>query len=494
MICVSIGRGRHRQMIAEHKHLAEQGSQLVELRVDWIVRPVNLKRLLTDRPCPIVFTCRRESDGGKWNKTEAERLILLRSAIVEGVDYIDLEDDVAAGIPRYGKTKRIVSYHNFRETPENLKEIHQRLASLDADIVKLATMAHSQYDNLRMMRLVKESTIPTIGLCMGEVGMPTRVLCLKFGSPFSFATFHADRALAPGQLAFKDMRDLYRAQQINADTEVYGVMADPVAHSLSPRVHNAGFAKSSLNKVYVPFRVSREELPSFLANCRELGVKGLSVTIPHKEEVLRYLSQADEASEAIGAVNTIDMSGPTAIGSNTDCAAALASIIRTMGKEDQAEPLHGVKTLILGAGGVARAIVYGLRAAGAEVTIANRTLSRAEELARRFKANPIEWNDRHSATCDLLVNCTSVGMHPQVDETPYEKRGLRGNLVVFDTIYNPEQTLLIKQAREAGCAVITGVDMFVGQAARQFEVFTGRKAPTDVMRDQVMRAIAAVRS
>jgi 3-dehydroquinate dehydratase/shikimate dehydrogenase len=494
MICVSIGRGRHRQMIAEHKHLAEQGSQLVELRVDWIVRPVNLKRLLTDRPCPVVFTCRREADGGKWAKSEAERQILLRSAIVEGVDYVDLEDDVAASIPRYGKTKRIVSYHNFRETPENLKEIHQRLASLDADIVKLATMAHSQYDNLRMMRLVKESTIPTIGLCMGEVGMPTRVLCLKFGSPFSFATFHADRALAPGQLAFKDMRDLYRAHQINADTEVYGVMADPVAHSLSPRVHNAGFARMNLNKVYVPFRVSREELPSFLANCRELGVKGLSVTIPHKEEVLRYLSQTDEASEAIGAVNTIDMAGPTAIGSNTDCAAALASIIRTMGKEDQTEPLHGVKTLILGAGGVARAIVYGLRAAGAEVTIANRTLSRAEELARRFKANPIEWNDRHSQAYDLVVNCTSVGMHPQVDETPFEKRGLRGNLVVFDTIYNPEQTLLIKQAREAGCAVITGVDMFVGQAARQFEVFTGRKAPTDVMRDQVMRAIAAVRT
>ena len=216
MICVSIGRGRHRQMLAEYKHLAEHGAQLVELRVDWILRPVNLKRLLAERPCPIVFTCRREADGGKWTKPESERQILLRTAIVEGVDYVDLEEDVASNIPRYGKTKRIVSYHNFRETPENLKEIHQRLSQMDADIVKLATMAHSQYDNLRMLRLVKESSIPTIGLCMGEVGMPTRVLCLKFGSPFTFATFHADRAMAPGQLAFKEMLELYRAPQVNA--------------------------------------------------------------------------------------------------------------------------------------------------------------------------------------------------------------------------------------------------------------------------------------
>ncbi|MFO0867660.1 MAG: shikimate dehydrogenase [Pirellulales bacterium] len=494
MICVSIGRGRHRQMVAEYKHLSEQGVGMVEMRVDWILRPVNLKRLLGERACPIVFTCRREADGGKWTKPESERQILLRSAIVAGVDYVDLEEDVASAIPRYGKTKRIISYHNFRETPENLKEIHQRLAALDADVVKLATMAHSQYDNLRMMRLVKEATIPTVGLCMGEVGMPSRVLCLRFGSPFTFATFHADRALAPGQLAFKDMRDLYRAQTINAETEVYGVVADPVAHSLSPRVHNAGFAQLGLNKVYVPFRVAREELPSFLANCREFGVKGLSITIPHKEEVLRYLSQTDEASESIGAVNTIDLSGPTAIGTNTDYAAALAGIIRTMGKEDRASPLEGVKALILGAGGVARAIVYGLQAAGAECTITNRTMTRAEDLARRFRYQAVEWNDRHTVKCDLIVNCTPVGMHPHVDESPFERRALHGNLVVFDTIYNPEQTLLVKEAREAGCAVITGVDMFVAQAARQFQVFTGKTPPVDVMREQVVRAITAVRS
>jgi 3-dehydroquinate dehydratase/shikimate dehydrogenase len=493
-------------MIAEHKFLAEQGVGLIELRVDWIVRPVNLARLFADRPCPAIFTCRRESDGGKWTKPESERQMLLRSAIVSGVDYVDLEEDIAASIPRYGKTKRIVSYHNFRETPANLEEIHQRMAALDADIVKLATMAHSQQDNLRMLRLVRSAKIPTVGLCMGEVGMPSRVLCLKFGSPFSFAAFHADRSLAPGQLSFKDMRELYRAEKINADTEVYGVVADPVAHSMSPRIHNTGFARLGLNKVYVPFRVGREELPTFLANCREFGVKGLSVTIPHKEEALRLLSRTDEASEHIGAVNTIDLSGPTAIGANTDCDAAMSAILRVLGHEssdkslDKAvdkmldKPLSHVRALILGAGGAARAVVFGLRAAGAVCVIANRTPERAAELARRFNSESIPWEDRGRERFDLIVNCTPIGMHPHVDESPLEARFFGPRTVVFDTVYNPEQTLLIKHAREAGSQVITGVDMFVAQAARQFEIFTGQTPPLDAMRDQVRRSISAARS
>jgi len=489
MICVSIGRGRHRQLIAEYKHLAEQGAELVEMRVDWILRPVNLKRLFAERSCPIVFTCRREQDGGKWSRTESERLILLRSAIVAGVDYIDLEDDVAAGIPRYGKTKRIISYHNFRETPQNLWDIHARLAKCDPDIIKIATMAHSQHDNLRLMRMVKESKIPMIGLCMGEVGLPTRLLCGKFGSPMTYASLHSERALAPGQLTFREIREVYHYDAIRPDTEVYGVIADPVAHSLSPRIHNAAFRQIKANKVYVPFRVSREELPSFLANCREWGIRGLSVTIPHKEDVMRFLSQCDEASTSIGAVNTIDLSGPTAMGSNTDGPAAVQSVVGAMGQRDARQPLAHVNALILGAGGVARAIVCGLRAQGAQCVVASRTTERAEELAKRFGGRFVEWSARHGVKCDLLVNCTPVGMHPNVDESPFEKRHLLGTMTVFDTIYNPEQTLLVKEAREAGCKVITGVDMFVGQAALQFELFSGTAAPTDLMRREVMRAI-----
>lgn len=494
MICVSIGRGRHRQMIAEYKHLAESGAQLVELRVDWILRPVNLKRILADRFCPVVFTCRRERDGGKWTRTEEERLILIRSAIVEGVDYIDLEDDIAGSIPRYGKTKRIVSYHNFRETPENLREIHERLSKLDADIVKIATMAHSPHDNLRILRMVREAKIPTIGLCMGEVGTPTRILCGRFGSPFTFATFHAERLLAPGQLTYKQMRDMYRYDQIGPDTDVYGVIADPVAHSLSPCVHNAGFGALGLNKVYVPFRVAREDLPSFLSNCRELGIKGLSVTIPHKETVIRYLSKMDEASERIAAVNTIDFSGPTAEGSNTDYLAIQKVVAEAVRGSNQSKPLENLTALVLGAGGVSKAAVYALQQLGARCVVSSRTEARSEELAYHFNATTAPWEERHQVKCDLVVNGTPVGMHPNVNETPFDGKHLRGSTVVFDTVYNPEQTLLIKQAREQGCQVITGIDMFVGQAALQFKIFTGQDAPLPAMRDALIRAIGPARS
>jgi len=480
-------------MIAEYKHLAEMGAKLVELRVDWILRPVNLKRILAKRFCPVVLTCRRERDGGKWARTEQDRMILLRSAIVEGVDYVDLEDDIATLIPRYGKTKRIISYHNFRETPENLREIHDRLSKMDPDIVKIATMAHSPHDNLRMLRMVRESKTPTIGLCMGEVGTPTRVLCGKFGAPFTFATFHAERMLAPGQLTFKQMLEMYRYDSINDSTEVYGVIADPVAHSLSPHVHNAGFAAMKMNKVYLPFRVSREDLPSFLANCRELGIKGLSVTIPHKESVLRYLSKTDEVSQRIQAVNTIDFSGATAIGSNTDYQAVIQSILPLFGDKAKRRPLEGVRYLMLGAGGVARATVYALDSLGARAVITSRTLARSDELANQFGGEVVPWEERHEVKCDLVVNGTPVGMHPNVNETPFDKRYLRGTMVVFDAVYNPEQTLLVKQAREQGCRVITGVDMFVTQAALQFKIFSGQQPPLEQMRQEVIRAIGPAR-
>ncbi|MEX0867208.1 MAG: type I 3-dehydroquinate dehydratase, partial [Pirellulales bacterium] len=168
MICVSIGRSRHRHMIAEHRHLVEQGARLVELRLDYLSGEVQLKRLLDNRPCPVIVTCRRERDGGKWTGSEDERVLLLRTAIAEGVEYVDLEDEIAADIPRFGKTKRIVSLHDFRKTPDDLSAIHDRLASKDADIVKLATMANSPHDSLRMLRLIKTSDLPTVGMCMGE--------------------------------------------------------------------------------------------------------------------------------------------------------------------------------------------------------------------------------------------------------------------------------------------------------------------------------------
>jgi 3-dehydroquinate dehydratase/shikimate dehydrogenase len=492
VICVSLGRGRHRHLIAEYKHVAEQGGKLVELRLDFIQTEVNLKRILAERHCPVIITCRRSKDGGLWKGTEEARKLLLRTAIVEGVDYVDLEEDIAASIPRYGKTKRIISYHNFQETPEDLEALHARLAALNADIVKIATLANNPRDNVRMMRMVKNAKVPTVGLCMGEMGMPSRILNGKFGSPFSFATLNVERTMAPGQLSYEVMKNVYRYEQINAETDVYGVVADPVAHSLSPVIHNAAFAELQLNKVYVPFRVSREELPKFIQDCDELGVKGLSVTIPHKEAVLDLLHKSDDAVQGIYAANTILFREGQSIGYNTDCRAAMASLEKALKQEEEASlAMHRV--LVLGAGGAAKAVVYGLRRQSAEVFISNRNQGRAKDLADMFKAEVVPWDMRHTVQPTIIINCTPVGMHPNVNESPYEGVHLKPNCTVFDTVYNPETTLLLKQARDAGCNVVSGIEMFVGQAAAQFKLFTGCEAPLETMRNVVRRAISAVR-
>jgi 3-dehydroquinate dehydratase / shikimate dehydrogenase len=306
MLCVSIGRGRHKHVIAEQRHLAEEGAKLLELRLDYINGQVNIGRLLEGRPCPVIATVRRQRDGGKWIGSEDIRQMILRTAIAAGVEYVDLEEDIAASIPRFGPTKRIVSLHDFNKTPDDLDAIHARLASLDADIVKIATMANNPHDNLRMLRLVgegirsrpSESVWARWGRLLASL---PRVSVLR--SPF--ATFHPERELAPGLISFQQMRDLYRYEQINSKTEVYGVIADPVAQSLSPLIHNTVLGQVGLNKVYLPFRVPREDLDQFLKDCPELGVRGLSVTIPHKEAVVPKCSKVDGAVRGIGAANTL---------------------------------------------------------------------------------------------------------------------------------------------------------------------------------------------
>lgn len=493
-ICVSVGRGRHRMMLAEYHHLAEEGVELVELRLDYIRRSVNMKRLLEKRPCPIIATCRRPADGGKWRGTEQDRVMLLRTAIADGVDYVDLEMDVAGKIPRYGSTKRIVSYHNFQQTPDNLPEIHEQMLGLDPDVIKIATMAHSPTDNLQVLRLCRDSKIPTAAFCMGEMGTPSRILCGRFGSPFTYATFSSERRLAPGMLSFQEMRNLYRYGEIKSDTEVFGVIADPVEHSLSPLIHNRAMREAKMNRIYLPFRVPREYLGRFMSAAPELGIRGLSVTIPHKEEVLKSLNSMDEEVAGIQAANTVVFKDKKVVGYNTDCKAAIRCILRAMDKDkDDPVAFKDRRFLLLGSGGVARAIGYGLHARGAAVFIAGRNVRSTEELANHLDAQPVNWMGRHSPQVDAIINCTPIGMHPNLDETPFEARHLSPTTLVFDTVYNPEQTLLIKQAREKGCPVITGVEMFVRQAALQFKLFTGEKADQKLMLGEVKRAISAAR-
>ena len=191
-------------------------------------------------------------------------MTLIRTSIAEGVDYIDLEYDIASEVPRYGKTKRIISYHNFDETPKDLNKIHRMLAKLDPDVIKISTMANNPIDNIRVLRLIRDSAIPTIGFCMGEMGQMSRILCGRFGSPMTYATFHTERKMAPGQFTFEQMQNVYRYDEINQDTDILGVIADPVAHSFSPQVHNACLRAAGLNMLYLPFRVPKEYLLSLI--------------------------------------------------------------------------------------------------------------------------------------------------------------------------------------------------------------------------------------
>ncbi len=494
MICVSLGRNRHKHMLAEHQHLAANGVKLVELRLDYIGRAVNIGRLINDRPTPVVIAVRRREDGGRWMGTEPDRQMLLRSAIVSGVEYVDLEADIAGSIPRYGTTKRIVSLHDFEETPDNLEEIHAAMAEEDADIVKIATVANSFSDNVRMMNLVRGAKVPTIGICMGEIGVPTRILASRVGSPFTYATYSADRKLAPGQLNYREMNELYRFDEIDEQTELFGVVADPVAHSHSPLIHNRAMKEAGVNGRYLPFRVPRNDLQSFINACPGMGIHGISITIPHKEAALNYCTQAEASCSGIGAINTMIFDRENRLGYNTDYRAAMDCIAAIFQLPAGVErSMQGKRVLILGAGGVSRAIAWGCHYRGAEVTIASRGFERAAVLGTELSCRVVPWDQRHDMNPHLLVNGTPVGMHPDLDRSPFNKEAINHFMVVFDTVYNPENTLFIKQAREAKARVITGVDMFVRQAAYQYKLFTGRDASTALMRRTIKEATSPVR-
>ena len=495
MICVSLGRSRHARMIGEHKQLVEQGAELVELRLDYIGRAVNLGRLMDDRPGPVVMTVRRRQDGGRWTKSEQDRLMLLRSAIVAGAEYVDIEADVASQIPRYGTTKRIISYHDFSGTPDNLEDLHAAMAEEDADIVKIATMATSFSDNVRMFDLIRKAKLPTIGICMGEIGTITRILANRFGAPFTYATYSTDKKMAPGQLNWKEMSTLYDVKNIDADTELFGVIADPVAHSYSPMIHNRAFAAEEMNARYLPLRVPQDDLHNFMDGVDAVGIRGISITIPHKERALSYCTQAESSANGIGAINTMVFDKGDRLGYNTDYRAAMDCVIEVLEKKEEAKEnaLQGVTALVLGAGGVSRAIAWGLKQRQADVVVASRTEDRARHLASEIGCCVAPWEDRHNQKVQLLVNGTPVGMHPNVNASPFNASALNQFMVVFDTVYNPENTMLIKHAKEAQCRIITGIDMFVRQAAYQFKLFTGKTAPAMLLRKAIKLATNPVR-
>jgi 3-dehydroquinate dehydratase/shikimate dehydrogenase len=496
MICVTIGRGRHSSLAEEWKAAAAAGVKLVELRVDCLRREPDLKRILADRPTPLIFTLRRGVDGGLFRGSEEKRQQLLREAIALGVDYVDLEMDIASKIRRFGKTKRIVSYHNLKGTPTEIPDIAEQCDEMDADVVKIATQASSLGDAVRVLDLGTRAEVPTITIAMGEVGVFTRVLGAKFTAPFTYAGFNPERTFAPGMLNYRTLERDYFYDQIDKETEVFAVVGDPIEQTLSPAIHNAAFRHLGMNKVLVPFLVPAGTIGAALKELAWLNIKGWSVTIPHKEDLVRLLDAKDGAVDRTGSCNTLIIKDGKKTGHNTDYRAAMDVLEEGMGGRTEAgdSPLMEKQVIILGAGGVARSIAFGLARRGASVTITNRHDERATSLAEEVGCRTVNWGQRASTLADVIVNCTPVGMHPDVDDTPVPPAAFsRSGMVAFDTIYHPENTMFLKLARERGCTAINGVDMFVRQAAEQFKLYTGQDAPVDVMRAALKRRLGPVR-
>jgi 3-dehydroquinate dehydratase/shikimate dehydrogenase len=492
---VVIGRTRHKMVVVELQEAVKRGAKFLELRLDFLAKAVDFKRLTPYKSTPWVATLRRPADGGRFPGTEQERQIIIRQAIVSGAfEWVDLETDIAGSIPRFGKVKRIISYHNLTETPEALDDIYAKMLSQDGDVYKLAVTAQTPQDVVRILKLQQAAPKPTIAFCMGDIGQPSRFLALKYGAPWIYAAFNKERGIAPGLPSMEDFKTTYPVRSIKPDTKVYGVVGDPVGHSYSPLLHNHLYRQLKLNAIYLPFRVSRGMLPQAVEAYESIPVEGYSVTIPHKEAAASLAREKELAVETTSAANTLvrrDDGHFTA--ANTDFTAALDSLkshLKERAKGGPVTQLNQCAVIILGAGGVARAIAHALHREGAQLTITSRTPERSHQLAEEVKCKTLDWHARHSIFFDILINCTPVGMHPNVDESPIHFSVLKPGLTIFDTVYTPETTLLIREAKARGCETITGVDMFVRQAARQFELFTGEEAPVEAMREIMRKALS----
>ena len=499
MICVTIGRGRHSSLAEEWEAAAKAGVDLVELRLDCLRRDPDLKRILKERPTPMVLTVRRGVDGGLWRGNEEKRQQLIREAIALGVDYVDLEMDIADKIRRFGKTKRIISYHNLKTTPVDLQDIAEKCEELDPDIVKIATSATTLAEASRVLHLGVTGKFPTIPIAMGEIGIFTRILGAKFGAPFTYAGFNPERVFAAGMLQYPVLKKDYLYNQIDSKTEVYGVLGDPIEQSLSPAIHNAAFRALGMNKVLVPFLVPNGELEAFFRELLWLELKGCSVTIPHKEALVPLLQQKEGAVERTGSCNTIviDNEGRR-VGYNTDYRAAMDALETGMGGRRRRgggdQPPDRQAGAHPGGGGSGPIHRFWPDAGGAHLTITNRHDERATALAEEVGCRMVTWSQRATVIADVIVNCTPVGMHPGVDDTPLPPSAFpRTGIVVFDTVYHPEHTMLLKLARERQAVTISGVDMFLRQAALQFKIYTGKEAPLDIMRQTLKRKLGPLR-
>ncbi len=461
----------------------------IELRLDWLRSDSERSRFLLwlkrNRPRSATFlaTCRRRAGGGKLPGGIQAELHWLAQAREAGCSWCDLEIETLRDLPRSKKLSELglpprilLSLHDFQRMPSRLEAL-QSAAHPDAAAVKIAAHAHTIRDSLRLLRVASRSP-NLVAVPMGEVGLPARILALREGSVLAYAPI--GEATAPGQVSLHALKHLYRAHELTRRTRVYGVIGDPVGHSLSPLLHNTGFSARKMDAVYLPFLV--KNLRDFLKAVPELGIRGFSVTIPHKQSILKHLKECEPLAAEIGAVNTVVVrSDGSLFGCNTD----YIGILRALEKRLK---FAGSRVLIFGAGGVARAGAFALAKAGANVAICARRETAARELAKAVGGEVVPQRALRSEIFDAILNATPIGMHPHDKTSPLAPRELNCR-IVMDLINRPQMTQLLKFAARKGIATVSGVEMFIPQGVAQWELWTGQRAPESVMRKAVLRAL-----
>lgn len=462
-----------------------------ELRLDYLQDFADLEAkihqmLLRLHFPPTIATCRRVEAGGFFRGSVARQADILRAAVRGGCPWVDVELESvnragSAWLVQFQPAKIIVSYHNYRRMPA-LGKIHSRLARLPAQVVKIACRASQLRDNLQILKLLKRRrgrTHRLVAFGLGAHGIPSRLLALKWGAPFTYASAGERLAVAPGQLPAETMRSTYHVDHLDTRTQFFGVVGSRASLSLSPAMQNAAFQAKRVNALYLPCETSR--LSDFLFLARKLGFMGFSVTMPYKSAIIRELDWLEPLAARIGACNTVAVQHGKWMGWNTDAAAVVEVLVKRL-------RLAGSRILILGAGGAARAAAYALRAEGALVFIAARREPAARRLARGISAQAIPWSAADALDVDAVINATPVGMVPRVDASPIDLARLRVR-VVFDMVYHPLETRFLAQARGRGLIAIPGLEMLVAQGARQFEIWTGQAAPRALMEQAVRQSL-----
>lgn len=491
-VCLALGSETIEEMLATAESMARD-NPFLEFRLDYLKQPLaalpKIHRFLeTHQYVSAIGTCRRVDNGGKFKGSLAAQLEVLSKARAAGCQMLDVELESAlkskaeaiAGLR--ARAGLIISFHDFRGT-RNLDETLAKMVKIPADFYKVVTTATTLSDNVTMMKFLQAhgSQHTLVGLCMGEQGIISRVLGVRAGSAFTFGAVDANAGLktAPGQISARDLRSVYRIEQVDAATRIYGVAGDPIGQSLSPIIMNTAMRRENVNGVYLPLHA--KTLKDLIHCAREIPLHGLSITMPYKQAIVPHLDNTDAHTAKTGACNTVVRGAEGKLyGFNTD----IAGVIRPL---EARLTIANAKVLVLGAGGAARAAVFGLKERGAEVWVLNRTSAKAQKLARQAKARTMKRADLRKTSFDVIINATPVGMG-NTRECPLRDEEIQAR-IVFDMVYDPVETHLLRVARAKGLTVIPGVEMFVQQAARQFEIWTGKPAPAAEMLRAVTTAL-----